>query len=146
MRSFVYKPSGSDRPFDASKCAACVWSGSDRPTQCERTGSLKHEGFLWCKTHHPPTRREREKARIAQEDAEQEREARIIRERQDRQLRDESDLREFRALARAAAADPEPMPADSRCPIDLISEWSAWMNRAIERARRIAALHKEQSS
>lgn len=63
-----------------------------------------------------------------------------------KEVRDAADIVKFRALAREAASDPEPMPADSRCPIDLISEWSAWMNRAIERARRIAALHKESAS
>lgn len=39
-----------------TRCAGRVWrSGRYMPSQCDKKGSLEHEGRMWCKAHHPPT-------------------------------------------------------------------------------------------
>lgn len=55
--SSVYRPHGAfDQSFSASQCAASVHD-SGRGVgfhQCQRKGTLEHDGHKWCKQHFPP--------------------------------------------------------------------------------------------
>lgn len=44
------------------QCAGQVLGGRHFHN-CSRWGTLEHEGRMWCKTHHPPTEKERSEAR-----------------------------------------------------------------------------------
>jgi len=43
-------------------CVATIRNGFDS-WRCSRKGSMKHDGRLFCKTHHPPTAKEKDRIR-----------------------------------------------------------------------------------
>ena len=46
-------------------CGSVRGDGWGRPHQCARSGTLEHEGKLYCKTHHPPTVKAKDEERSA---------------------------------------------------------------------------------
>ncbi len=85
------------------RCAGVVrasgrrWIGGRKP--CSNSGTLEHEGRLWCKTHHPSTCEAKRKAR----DAKWERKWVAEKREYAQKSRDAADIVKFRALARRAA-------------------------------------------
>lgn len=49
---------------DKPKCAGRVYDRYHN-FPCSKTGSLEHDGKFWCKTHHPPTVKEKRDAKHA---------------------------------------------------------------------------------
>jgi hypothetical protein len=43
-----------EREMEKQKCAGTAYHAG-RSYNCGRTGTLEHDGKMWCKTHHPPT-------------------------------------------------------------------------------------------
>lgn len=42
--------------MEKSRCVGITFPPrSFRGVQCQRNGSLEHDGKMWCQTHHPPT-------------------------------------------------------------------------------------------
>lgn len=111
------------------RCAGVVrasgrrWIGGRKP--CSNSGTLEHEGRLWCKTHHPSAVDAKRKAKYAKWDAKWDAENR----EREQKARDAADILKFRALAKRAA--------------DITSSERTVVEQALEIARDLAAMHQE---
>ncbi len=57
-------------PTKKHQCAGRVWrTGAWKSSECAHAGVIEHEGYWWCKRHHPPAVKEKEDARRAKQEA-----------------------------------------------------------------------------
>jgi hypothetical protein len=79
-------------------CGRVSYGDWGRSRQCTKTGAYEHEGKHYCKTHHPPSVKEREKKRSDELNARWEKECRINEQRNTAQKEQQRKASEYDAM------------------------------------------------